>query len=390
MVDVRNLLEGAAPETAPVDIEGIRRGAARRRHRRHRLAGSGLVLVLFVVGAATWVSVSDRDQPAESRVATTPDTAPREPAASSTGVPDCGFTLQSTAVPSGWDDETSPGDGGGGDDPAAVAHWRGGTGRYVNVLKPDNGHLPVPVSATSAGGDTQAVEVLGVTSEVRTIHEGYGIAVVLPANPPCGFALAGYGITRAQLADLAKNLYTATPSGRPSFDANGALWPEPAQDVPDVRTLTSDQAWRLSAEDTALRYGQDLFRSRTVSLDFDGGEPSEDGRHGVVLGIRNGDQTAVVKLTRAVGRRWFSVYEAIVPFSLATPTRPGEPGCPVLVAAGGRRLTTSPADPLPDGVLQDPQTRLALTGRTTAELRLREQRYGLVVPDDDSGNRCGA
>lgn len=74
MVDVRDLLEGAAPETRPVDIEAIRRGAAQRRRRRHRAAGSGLVLVLLTISTVAWVSVSDRGQSAESRVATTPET----------------------------------------------------------------------------------------------------------------------------------------------------------------------------------------------------------------------------------------------------------------------------------------------------------------------------
>ena len=312
------------------------------------------------------------------------------PAPSSTTVPACRLTLQSTAVPAGWDEETFPGDGGEAGDPAAIAHWRAGRGHYVNILEPDNGHLPVPASGAEGGGDTQRVDVLGVTAEVRAIHEGYGVAVALPADPPCGFALVGYGITQSQLADLTEGLYTTSAAGRPSFDTLGAFWPEgAAADVPDIQTLTNEQGWRLSAEETALRYGRDLFRSRDVALAPDGGEPSEDGRNGVVLGVRSGDQTAIVKLTRAVGHRWFSVYEAIVPFRPTTPTRPEEPGCPVLVDAGGRRWTTAAAETLPDGVLQDGDARLALTGRSTAELRLRDRQYRLVVPSDDSGDRCG-
>lgn len=398
MVDVRDLLEGAAPEVRPIDVEAIRRGAAQRRLRRRRAAGSGVVLVLLTLGTVVWASARDRDQPAESRVATTPDTASREPvasgASSSVFFSPCGLTLQATSVPPGFEAETSPGDGVGSGAPAAIAHWRGGTGRYVNILEPDDGRLPVPEPEAGAGvgvgGDTKSIPVLGVTGQVRAIDDGYGIAVVFSGNPPCGFPLTGYGITQDELADLAETLYSTTPSGSPSFDANGALWPEAsALDVPDVGTLTGAQAWRLSAEETAVRYGRDLFRSRDVSLDVDGGEPSEDGRNGVVLGIRSGDKSATVKLTRAVGDRWFSVYEAIVPFRPTAAPPPGQDGCPVLVDVGGRRWTTDPANPVPDEVLQDSQTRVARKGFSEAELRLRERRYGLVSPSEDSGNRCG-
>ena len=153
----------------------------------------------------------------------------------------CTSAMTPRYVPPGWSPDFRSGDGGEGGDPAAVGHWSGGRGRFVNVLRPDNGTLPVPGSSE---GEVVRITVLGSAAFLRPVHEGYGVGVEVPGIVPCGFALVGYGISSDELRAVAESLHVssstpARPSQTPADATRDGVDPELAAAPMDVRSVWS-------------------------------------------------------------------------------------------------------------------------------------------------------
>ncbi|HEV2757759.1 MAG TPA: hypothetical protein VG318_18520 [Actinomycetota bacterium] len=190
-----------------------RPAALRRIRTRRRLLGGSVALCAALVAVGGAVVIADpapgrRDLPPAERTTEEPSPPPNR-------AERCGVPFKPTYLPPGFSARARGGSGGGGpDQPDApvLAHFRGPTGRFVDVV--------VSPRFSWAQADTDRVTVLGRHATLGAIHEGYSVEFRLGR---CRYELLGYGVTRAQLRDFAAGLVGTEERAGSYF---GAVWPD--------------------------------------------------------------------------------------------------------------------------------------------------------------------
>lgn len=259
-------------EPLPVDSDETAPRPVRRRARSWvSVVFASLLVVVSVVAVDGELRLRrTRDELAAAQAATVDDNDGTPVAARPLDV--CTSTMTPKYVPPGWSPEFRSGDGGEGGDPAAVGHWSGGRGRFVNVLRPDNGTLPVPAAPPA---EAERVTVLGAPALLGRVHEGYGVSVQVPGIVPCGFALVGYGISPDELRAVAESLgvpgtartapsQTPTDAARDGVDPGLAAAPLDIRSVWSVVVESEQGRWVLSrpgpeAQAALVEYGEVLL-----------------------------------------------------------------------------------------------------------------------------------
>lgn len=145
---------------------------------------SGLNAALMLSAAA--VAACAQAPPKAAQSAAT--TVPSQPSC------DDEHRLTASYLPQGWATSFEAGPGGGGVDAAAVGHWSGGSGRYVQVTRGREFELAEP---------QQSLTVLGEDARGGAVHEGTGVDFRLCET---GYQLQGYGIDQGELYRLAESL----------------------------------------------------------------------------------------------------------------------------------------------------------------------------------------
>lgn len=212
MRDVERELRGLG-EKADRDLPatvGPRPGALRRIRVRRRVLSGGVALSLLagVAGGVVLAGGSSTE-----RRGAPPANEDRTPDRDGTEAR-CGVPFAPTHVPAGFRPGARTGSGGGSGSPAAIAHFAGERGRFIDVTVPDAGRL----SPTRR----ERIDVLGRRAVLGAIHEGYSVDFSLIR---CRYQLLGYGVTRNELRDFAEGLVGTGPGVGVYFSA---VWPEDA------------------------------------------------------------------------------------------------------------------------------------------------------------------
>ena len=122
--------------------------------------------------------------------------------------------FEATALPADFADDLRVGSGGqvtvseagaiepSPDQAASHHHFRGPPGRFIDVIRGSTAIAPVGGGL----GNAEPVDVLGGVGEVGEVHEGYGVAFRLGTGDCDRYLLAGYGVTRDDLVEVAEGL----------------------------------------------------------------------------------------------------------------------------------------------------------------------------------------
>lgn len=154
---------------------------------RRMLKLSGWTGVLVLSAAA--VSACAQASPEAS-----PPATPTASAASSERPCKQERNLTPQYVPRGWTADLKGGPGGGGTDPAAVGHWSGGSGEFVQVTRGRMYELSEP---------GRPLMVLGQVARGGQIHEGFGADFRMCDTD---YQLQGYGVDEAAFYRLGESL----------------------------------------------------------------------------------------------------------------------------------------------------------------------------------------
>lgn len=121
---------------------------------------------------------------------------PRSAAHPATPGPVCSGApeFRASILPAGWDPTLKPGPGGGGGG-AAVGHWVGAQGQFVELLDGQGRYQLTP--------PLKPLVVLGDDALGGPIHEGFGVEFRACGSP---YALNGYGLSAAALYRMAESI----------------------------------------------------------------------------------------------------------------------------------------------------------------------------------------